>query len=129
MKRNDMMDVILDGPRVQVPVECLDRGIGVSRPVPPALVEPLTTGLELPDPFDLDLDDDEALACMSHSRPEPAEEAETDEPRWVCPSHWLAPKMRAQGPTIWLDPVPITVATPVTIWLPARSDNGRRPGN
>jgi hypothetical protein len=43
---------------------------------------------------------------------------------WVCPPHWLAPKMHAEGPTIWLDPEPLRLVGPVTIWLSARSENG-----
>ena len=41
MKRTDVMDVILDGPRVQVPVECLAREIGYTTPLPPPCLEPL----------------------------------------------------------------------------------------
>lgn len=43
---------------------------------------------------------------------------------WVCPPHWLAPKMRAEGQTVWLDPEPLRLVGPVTIWLSARSENG-----
>src|SRR6266568_3822930 len=54
--------------------------------------------------------------------------AAPDEPRWVCPAHWLVPAMRAEGPTIWLDPEPVRVFAPWTIWLSARTEGGGLPG-
>ena len=43
---------------------------------------------------------------------------------WVCPPHWLAPTMRAEGQTVWLDPEPLRLVGQVTMWLAARSENG-----
>ena len=126
MKRTDVMDVILDGPRVQVPVECLAREIGYTRPLPPPCLEPLEP-LELEDGSEVSLEDDlpsEALCSSSESLPLAA----PDEPRWACPAHWLAPAMRGEGPTIWLDPEPVRVFAPGTIWLSARTEGGGLPG-
>ena len=47
---------------------------------------------------------------------------------WVCPPHWLAPTMRAEGQTVWLDPEPLRLVGPVTIWLSARFENGQERG-
>ncbi len=127
MKRTDVMDVILDGPRVQVPVECLAREIGYTRPLPPPCLEPLESLLELEDGSEVSLEDDlpgEALRSSSESLPL----APPDEPRWACPAHWLAPAMRGEGPTIWLDPEPVRVFSPGTIWLSARTEGGGLPG-
>jgi hypothetical protein len=32
--------------------------------------------------------------------------------------------MRAEGATVWLDPEPLRLVGPVTMWLSARSENG-----
>ncbi len=127
MRRTDVMDVILDGPRVQVPVECLAREIGYTRPFPPPCLEPLQAPLELEDGSEISLEDDlPAGARFGKSASLPL--AAPDEPRWVCPAHWLVPAMRAEGPTIWLDPEPVRVFAPWTIWLSARTEGGGLPG-
>jgi len=33
--------------------------------------------------------------------------------------------MRGEGPTLWLDPEPLRLVGPVTIWLSPRSEDGR----
>lgn len=127
MRRTDVMDVILDGPRVQVPVECLAREIGYTRPLPPPCLEPLQAPLELEDGSEISLEDDlPAGARFGKSASLPL--AAADEPRWACPAHWLVPAMRAEGPTIWLDPEPVRVFAPWTIWLSARTEGGGLPG-
>jgi len=76
---------------------------------------------------EVSLEDDlptEALCSSSESLPLAA----PDEPRWACPAHWLAPAMRGEGPTIWLDPEPVRVFAPGTIWLSARTEGGGLPG-
>lgn len=123
MKRSgDVLDVILDGPRVQVPVECLERTGGRTRPTPPPPPEPLQTGLELEDGSVISLEDDldpDMLCRETAPAPEP------DGATWACPAHWLLPSMRAEGGTIWLDPEPLRLAAPVSLWLSAKSENGR----
>ena len=119
-----MMDVILDGPRVQVPVECLDRNIGYSQPLPPPPVDHLEYGIELEDGTEVSLTDDLPRDLVSCEQRRPAPRAEQDAPRWACPDHWLEPSMRAEGPTVWLDPEPIRLAGPATMWLSPRSESG-----
>src|SRR3989442_14954038 len=99
VKRTDVMDVILDGPRVQVPVECLAREIGYTRPLPPPCLEPLEEPLELEDGSEISLEDDlpgEALCGSSGSLPMAA----PDGARWACPAHRLAPPQSGGGPPI-----------------------------
>ena len=128
MKRTDVMDVILDGPRVQVPVECLAREIGYTRPLPPPCLEPLDAPLELEDGTEVSLEDDLPAEAVAGSSPDTLPMAAPDEPRWACPAHWLAPAMRGEGPTIWLDPEPMRVFAPGPIWLSARTEGGGLPG-
>jgi hypothetical protein len=35
--------------------------------------------------------------------------------------------MLAEGPIVWLDPEPLRLSVPVTIWLSARHENGDAP--
>lgn len=128
MKPTDVMDVILDGPRVQVPVECLAREIGYTNPLPPACLEPLQAPLELEDGSEVSLEDDLPAGALCGSNSDSLPLATADEPRWACPAHWLAPTMRGEGPTIWLDPEPVRVVAPGTIWLQARTEGGGLPG-
>ena len=128
MKRTDVMDVILDGPRVQVPVECLAREIGYTRPLPPPCLEPLLAPLELEDGTEVSLEDDLPAEARGAGGSESLPMAAPDEPSWACPAHWLAPTMRGEGPTIWLDPEPVRVFAPGTIWLQARTEGGGLPG-
>lgn len=123
MKRN-VLELILDGPRTQVPVECLDRSIGYSRPLPPPpSCQTPQDGLEILDQDELALDDAQMERALGEATGEPA--PAQDAPTWACPPHWLAPTMRGEGPTVWLDPEPLRLVGPVTIWLSARSENGR----
>ena len=123
MKRN-VLELILDGPRTQVPVECLDRSFGYSRPLPPPPpCETVQDALELLDQDELELDDTRMERALGQASRESARTP--DPPTWVCPPHWLAPTMRGEGPTIWLDPEPLRLVGPVTIWLSARFENGR----
>jgi hypothetical protein len=55
----------------------------------------------------------------------PARLPEPASATWVCPPHWLAPTMRAEGETVWLDPEPLRLVGSVTIWLSARFENGQ----
>lgn len=122
MKRN-VLELILDGPRTQVPVECLDRNVGYSRPLAPsAPCDTLQDSLEMLDQDEVALDD----ARMEQDLGEATREAAPaqDTATWVCPPHWLAPPMRGEGPTVWLDPEPLHLVGPVSIWLSARSENG-----
>ena len=125
MKRN-VLEVILDGPRTQVPVECLDRSVGYSRPLPPPpSCDTVQDGLEMLDQDELALDDarmeQEQALGEATGEAAPAQDSST----WVCPPHWLATPMRSEGPTVWLDPEPLRVVGLVTIWLSPRSENGR----
>lgn len=123
MKRN-VLEVILDGPRTQVPVECLDRSVGYSRPLPPPpSCDTMQDGLDMLDQDEIALDDAQMARALDESTREAA--PALDPPTWVCPPHWLAPPMRSEGPTVWLDPEPLRLVGPVTIWLSARSENGR----
>src|SRR6266568_5234911 len=70
VKRTDVMDVILDGPRVQVPVECLAREIGYTRPLPPPCLEPLDAPLELEDGTEVSLEDDLPAEAVAGSSPD-----------------------------------------------------------
>lgn len=123
MKRN-VLELILEGPRTQVPVECLDRNFGYSRPLPPPpACETLHDGLENLDQDEVALDDAQMEQALGQATREPA--PASDPPTWVCPPHWLAPTMRGEGPTVWLDPEPLRLVGPVTMWLSARSENGQ----
>ena len=78
--------------------------------------------LEILEQDELALDDAHLEKTLGQATPE---HARTPEPAtWVCPPHWLAPKMHAEGPTVWLDPEPLRLVGQVTIWLSARSENG-----
>ena len=123
MKRN-VLEVILDGPRTQVPVECLDRSVGYSRPLPPPpSCDTLHDGLEMLDQDEIAADDAQMAQALGEATRESA--AAQDSSTWVCPPHWLATPMRSEGPTVWLDPEPLRVVGLVTIWLSPRSENGR----
>jgi len=123
VKRN-VLEVILEGPRTQVPVECLDRNVGYSRPLPPPIpCDVPGDDLEMLDQDELALDDAQMAATLGEAAHEAA--PAPDPPTWVCPPHWLAPPMRSEGPTVWLDPEPLRLLGPVTIWLSARFENGR----
>jgi hypothetical protein len=122
VKRN-VLELILDGPRTQVPVECLDRNFGYSRPLPPPPpCGALPDGLEILDQDEVALDDAQMAQALGPATPEAARTSEP--PTWVCPPHWLVPTMRAEGQTVWLDPEPLRLVGRVTIWLSARSENG-----
>jgi hypothetical protein len=123
VKRN-VLEVILDGPRTQVPVECLDRNVGYSRPLPPPpSCDTLQDSLEMLDQDELALDDARMEQAHGQSTHEaaPAQDSST----WVCPPHWLVTPMHSEGATVWLDPEPLRVVGLVTIWLSPRSENGR----
>ena len=125
VKRN-VLELILEGPRTQVPVECLDRNFGYSRPLPPPPpCEALPDGLEILDQDEVALDDAQMAQALGKAGGEVA--VTPDPPTWVCPPHWLAPTMRAEDPTVWLDPEPLRLVGPVTIWLSARFENGGGP--
>jgi hypothetical protein len=87
----------------------------------------LQDGLEILDQDELALDDAHMEQALGQATREATREAAPaqDAPTWLCPPHWLAPTMRGEGPTIWLDPEPLRLVGPVTIWLSARFENGR----
>jgi hypothetical protein len=118
---------MIEGPRVQLPMECVDRNRPRTPPPPPPTAPPQT---ELADPDDLaeSATDDEAFGCQVHetttrqaAHSTPSSE---DAPQWVCEPHWLTPSMRAEGPIVWVDPEPLRLAGQVTVWLSARFENG-----
>ena len=82
--------------------------------------------LEILDQDELALDDAHMDAHMEKTLGQATlKPARTPAPQtWACPPHWLAPKMRAEGQTVWLDPEPLRLVGLVTIWLSARSENG-----
>ena len=80
--------------------------------------------LEMVEQDELALDDAQAEQALGQATRESAR-TPPDRPTWVCPPHWLAPTMRAEGATVWLDPEPLRLVGPVTIWLSAHSENGR----
>jgi hypothetical protein len=118
---------MIEGPRVQLPVECVDRNRNRTPPPPPPAA-PLPTELAGSHDFaDRNLDD-EAFGCQVHGAiPRPAgppsppwvEEAV----EWVCPSEWRTPRMLAEGPIVWVDPEPLILSGPVSLWLTARHEN------
>ena len=79
--------------------------------------------LEMLDQDELALDDAQAEQALGPATREAARIP--DPPKWVCPPHWLTPTMRGEGPTVWLDPEPLRLVGPVTIWLSARFENGQ----
>jgi hypothetical protein len=101
VKRSDRLDLMIEGPRVQLPVECVDRNRQRTPPPPP----PATARPAGP----------------------PAPPWVEEAVQWVGPPQWLTPPMRAEGPIVWVDPEPLRLAGPVTIWLSARFENGGSP--
>jgi hypothetical protein len=124
MTRSDKLDLILDGPRVQVPVECLNREAGLSRPVPPVFAETIQSEFTVTEADELD--ELALLICESRFEQPPAGIEEPENATWVCPAHWLLPSMRAEGSSVWLDPTPVHPVVPVLFWLPAKAETGGR---
>ena len=128
MKRSDRLDLMIEGPRVQLPVECVHRNRHRPPPPPPPAAA-LTTELTDPDDFAESALGGETFGCQVHevaTRPAgpPAPPWVEEAVEWVCPPQWLTPPMRAEGSIVWLDPEPLRVSGPVTIWLSARFENG-----
>ena len=123
---------MIEGPRVQLPVECVDRNRQRTPPPPPPATA-LPTELADRDDFAKSALDEETFGCQVHeatARPAgpPAPPWVEEAVQWVGPPQWLTPPMRAEGPIVWVDPEPLRLAGPVTIWLSARNENGGLPG-
>lgn len=122
---------MIEGPRVQLPVECVDRNRPRTPPPPPPPA-PLPTELAGLNDFDSTLDV-EAFGCQVHEanlRPAgpPAAPWVEETVQWVCPPQWRTAPMLAEGPIVWVDPEPLILTGPVSLWLTARHENSSPKG-